>query len=64
MLSLGCILLCSKSEAVVTLHMLGYMVCVCSRFNAHCDLLILGYYSPVIPTADYDPAKPKQKAIK
>jgi len=25
--------------------------------------LILGYYSPVMPTADYGPAKTKQKAI-
>ena len=64
LLSLACILFCSKSETVVTLHMLGYMVCVFSRFNPHCDLLILGHYSPVMPTGRLRPCKTKAKSLR
>ena len=35
------------------------MACVCSRYNAHSDWLILGRYSPVMPTGRLRACKAK-----
>ena len=41
---------------------LCYVVCDSSRYNARSDWLILGRYSPVLPTGRLQASTPKQKA--
>ena len=38
------------------------MACVCSRFSALCDWLILGHYSPMMPTGRIRSVKTKAKS--
>ena len=37
------------------------MACVCSRYNARSNWLILGHYSPVMPTVRLRAYKSKEK---
>ena len=47
------------SRSLIMIHMInGYIPCVCSGYNAPSGCLILWHYSPVMPRADYGPAKP------
>ena len=39
-----------------------YMACVCNRYNARSDWLILGLYSPVKPTGRLGARKTKAKS--
>ena len=38
------------------------MVSVCSRYNARSDWLILGHYSPVVPTGGLRACRNKEKS--